>query len=564
MVSKELAASAGDLRGAISARGAELLVDLALLVGAAALFSLSFPSPVSDRGWFPLAYISLVPLFVLIRRSRWSTVWLYGALYGFTTYSLFNYWLLNFHPLAIFIVPVIYGVYFLVLLPVLKLADTLFPRYGYLLQLAVWIAYEYLRLQGFLGYAYGIIGYSQYLFTPLVRLSALTGVWGVSALVVFPSVFLAAGLGGAGGVREAVERLGGFLRAHRVAGFVYLGLFALALGFGVTSRVDYGGARSWRVAMVQQNIDPWRGGIEAYRDSLDALVRQSNAALAEDPDIVVWSETSFVPAVEYHTRYRPDPEVFALVEELRAYLQLQRIPFVIGNSDAVLSRNLDGELERIDHNAVLLYEDGEFRRVYRKLHLVPFTEHFPYERTFPWLHRLLVENETTFWEAGTEYTIFESDGVEFATPICFEDTFGYLSREFVRRGADLIVNLTNDGWSYSVPAQMQHMAMAVFRATENRRTVIRSTNSGMTTVIDPNGRIVGMLEPFTESYMVEDVPIYSERTSVYTRFGNWAAWLALVVSVAGIGVGAGRAVIIRLTGRSRSERINGKGTSHGR
>jgi apolipoprotein N-acyltransferase len=559
MVAQELAASGGDLRATASTRIVELLVDLALIVGGAALYSFSFPSLVSDWGWYPLAYVSLIPVFVIVRRSRWSTIWLYGALYGFLTYSLLNYWLLNFHPLAIFIVPVIYGVYFLLLFPVLKLADTLFPRYGYLLQLAIWIAYEYLRLQGFLGYAYGIAGYSQYLFTPLVGLSALTGVWGVSALVVFPSAFLAAGLSGGGGARETLRRLGAFVVRHRIVGFVYLGLFALALGYGLAARVDYSGARSWRVAMVQQNIDPWRGGIEAYRDSLDALVRQSNAALAENPDIVVWSETSFVPAIEYHGRYRPDPEVYNLVGELTAYLALQEVPFVIGNSDAVLSRNLDGELERIDHNAVLLHENGEFRRVYRKLHLVPFTEHFPYERTLPWLHRLLVENETTFWEAGTEYTIFETDGVEFATPICFEDTFGYLSREFVRRGADLIVNLTNDGWSYSVAAQMQHMAMAVFRASENRRTVIRSTNSGMTAVIDPNGRIQGLLAPFTEAYMVRDVPIYTGRTTLYTRLGNWAAWLALLLSVSGLGWG-----IIRLTVAGGSERIEGKGASHGR
>lgn len=558
MVAKELAASRGSLQSTISTRSAELLTDLALIVASAALFSFAFPSLVSDWGWFPLAYIALVPLFMVVRRSRWSTVWLYGALYGFVTYSLLNYWLLNFHPLAIFIVPVIYAVYFLLLFPLLKLADTLFPRYGYLLQIAIWIAYEYLRLQGFLGYAYGIIGYSQYLFTPLVRLSALTGVWGVSLLVVFPSAFIAAGM------KQGPRRFGVFLRTHRVDAAVYIALFAVALGYGFASRVDYSDARSWRVAMVQQNIDPWRGGLEAYRDSLTALIRQSNAALEDDPDVVVWSETSFVPAIGFHTRYRQDPEVYQLVDELRAYLGVQAVPFVIGNSDAVLSRNLDGELERVDHNAVLLHDNGEFRRVYRKLHLVPFTEHFPYERSFPRLHRLLVENDTTFWAAGQEYTIFESDGVKFATPICFEDTFGYLSREFVRRGAEVIVNLTNDGWSYSVPAQMQHMAMAVFRATENQRSVIRSTNSGMTTVIDPNGRMQGILEPFTEGYMVRDVPVYTAGTTLYTRWGDWAAWAAVVLSVLALGWGIIRWGMIRLTADGRSETIRKKGASDGR
>ncbi|MFO8063465.1 MAG: apolipoprotein N-acyltransferase [Spirochaetota bacterium] len=528
MVAKELAeenAVLGKLRSGVTARTGEVLADLVLIFLSAALFSFAFPSIISEWGWFPLAYVSLVPLFIVVHRSRWSTIWLYGLLYGFLTYSLLNYWLLNFHPLAIFIVPVIYAVYFAVLFPLLKLAETLFPRYGYLLQVGIWVAYEYLRLQGFLGYAYGIIGYSQYMVSPLVRLSSITGVWGVSALVVFPSAFLAAGI-----VEGRLTEFSRFARAHRLEGIAYVAIVGVVLGYGWASRIDYSDARSWRVGAVQQNIDPWRGGIEAYRDSLAALVRQSDRALAANPDIVVWSETSFVPAIEYHTRYRPNAETFELVRELRTYLSLQRVPFVLGNSDARLSRNLDGSLERVDYNAVLLHEDQEFGQTYRKLHLVPFTEHFPYESSFPWLHRLLVENDTTFWEAGDDYTIFETDGVQFATPICFEDTFGYLSREFVRRGADVIINLTNDGWSRSVPAQMQHMAMAVFRAAENQRSVVRSTNSGMTSVIDPNGQIVELLDPFEEAFMIADVPIYSSSVTFYTRYGNWAAWVALIGS----------------------------------
>jgi apolipoprotein N-acyltransferase len=220
-----------------------------------------------------------------------------------------------------------------------------------------------------------------------------------------------------------------------------------------------------------------------------------------------------------------------LVRELTEYLAQRDVPFVIGNGDGELRRQPDGSLERVDYNAVLLHDDGEYRGVYRKIHLVPFTEHFPYEQAFPWLHRLLIENETTFWEAGEEYTVFEAAGVRFATPICFEDTFGYLSRNFVQEGAQVIVNLTNDSWSYSVPAAMQHMAMAVFRAVENRRSVVRSTNGGMTTVIDPNGRITAMLPAFTEDYLVEEVPVYTERRTLYTAAGDWLAWVFVIGSL---------------------------------
>ncbi|MFW5729241.1 MAG: apolipoprotein N-acyltransferase, partial [Spirochaetota bacterium] len=169
----------------------EALVQVGLVVLGAILYSLAYPSVISQWGWFPLAYFSLIPVFIVVRRTSWLGSFLIGALYGFITYSVLNYWLLNFHPLAIFIVPVIYAGYFLVVFPLLKLADTLFPRYGYVVQVLIWLAYEYLRLQGFLGYAYGISGYSQYLFVPLIAVSSFAGVWGVSFLVVLPNAFLA-------------------------------------------------------------------------------------------------------------------------------------------------------------------------------------------------------------------------------------------------------------------------------------------------------------------------------------------------------------------------------------
>lgn len=521
-------------------RVVSVLSNLGMLLLGAFAFALSFPSFISQWGWAPLAYISLVPLFIVVHRSNWASIWAYGLFYGFVTYSLFNFWLLNFHPLAIFIVPVIYAAYFCILFPLLKLADSLFPRYGYLLQLAMWIGYEYLRLQGYLGYAYGIIGYSQYSFVPLIQLADITGVWGVSLLVAFPSLLIGNAL------KHGTDRAVRFLREQRAAIVLYIGVFAAALVYGNVSQVDYDDAPRWNVVMVQQNVDPWVGGLEAYRTSLDRLIRQSDRALAAHPDTdaVVWSETSFVPSIRYHQRFRESRESYELVQRLLAYLEQQRLPFVIGNDDAEINRTPSGDLERVDYNAVLLHEDGEIQETYRKTHLVPFTEHFPYQRSLPWLHRMLVENNTTFWEKGSEYTVFEAAGVRFSTPICFEDTFGYLSREFVRNGAEVIVNMTNDSWAHSVASAMQHMSMAVFRSVENHRTVIRSTNGGMTTAIDPNGRILDILPAFTEDYLAVDVPVYTETETFYTKYGNWfpisVLAVALLVPIAAVAVRAVR------------------------
>jgi apolipoprotein N-acyltransferase len=269
------------------------------------------------------------------------------------------------------------------------------------------------------------------------------------------------------------------------------------------------------------------------------MIALSEKALdAHDPDVVVWSETAFVPGVDWHSRYRTDAERYALVQELRAYLEDKEVPFVIGNDDGQLADPLkppvlaDGSMNRVDYNAVLLYEEGELRQTYRKTHLVPFTENFPYKDTFPRFYQLLVDHDYHFWERGTEYTVFETKaGVRFSTPICFEDIFGYLNRRFVQEGADIIVNLTNDSWSGSVAAQMQHMAMAVFRAVELRRSVVRSANSGMTCTIDPDGRVTGILEPFVEDYFYGSVPVYTERSTLYYRWGNWFAGTMLILAL---------------------------------
>ncbi len=522
-------------------------IDLSLLVLSAALFSLSFPSFVSVWGWFPLAYIAIFPIFIVVRRNNWLGVMLLGFLYGYGAYALFNFWLSRFHPLAHIIVPVIYAVYFLVLFPLLKLTDRLFPRFGYLIQLLVWMAFEYLRTLGFLGYSYGIMGYSQYLFLPLIRISAITGVWGVTALVVFPSVYLGNALKDVSQVnlRGWLEAIRRFYSRHKISPMVYVALFCISIVYGLVQKTDFTDQRQWRVALIQPNVDPWHGGQKAYEESYAIHTRLSTEAIQTDsPDIVVWSETAFVPGIDWHTRYRTDQERYRLVKELREYLDEQPVPFVIGNDDGQLERyghppvNPDGTLNRLDYNAAILYIDGEIADTYRKLHLVPFTEGFPFEKSLPGIYNWLKAADTHFWQKGDTYTVFEADGVRFSTPICFEDTFGYLSRGFVERGAQVIVNMTNDSWSKSVAAEMQHMNMAVFRAVENKRTVIRASNGGITCTIEPDGHITGMLEPFVESYLVKDIPVYDGTTTLYTRWGDWlgigfavAAGISLIVGV---------------------------------
>ncbi|MDR1625838.1 MAG: apolipoprotein N-acyltransferase [Spirochaetia bacterium] len=543
---KGRAASAAGLPRPVFRGASGFFANLGILVLGGVVFSLAFPSPLSRDGWWPLAYVAAAPAFYVASRASWKTAPLYGALYGFVCYAIFNYWLLTFHPLAIFIVPMIYLGYFLVCFPFLRLAAFLFPRYGYAVQVLIWISYEILRTKGFAGYSYGIIGYSQYLFLPLLQIAEATGVWGVSFLVVFPSAYLAAALPEFRG--EGAPRIRAFFRRHRAEALAYAGLFALACVYGFFAPVGLEGTRAWKIALVQHNIDPWEGGVRAYRDNLNRLVALSQKALEENPDIVAWSETAFVPGIDWHTRYRRDQELYALVDELRRFLSVQTTPFVFGNDDGQLERDRYGATRRVDYNAAILFDKGRIAGTYRKIHLVPFTEHFPYERTFAFFYKMLKEANTHFWEKGTDYVVFEAAGVRFSTPICFEDSFGYISRRFVQEGAQVILNITNDSWSGSVASEMQHLQMSVLRAVENRRSVARATNGGMTAVIDPNGKILQMHEPFTEGYLLGKVPVYDGPATVYTRFGDWFAWLCLVLALGILAAG----LLARLAGNARA------------
>ena len=500
------------------------------------LFYLAFPNNFSHQGFGPIGFIALLPLMRTVNTTPLRRLCIYAPFIGFGTYALFNIWLINFHPLAIFIVPVVYAIWYLLLIPLLKLPTRVLGRYAWLGQVMIWLAYEYLRTQGFLGYPYGIIGYTQYLNIPIVNVASLTGIWGVSALVLMPQFFLAQEMRFP---KRTLPEIKKFILRFRPELIALSLVFLLAVVYGLLSQVNYDEAPRVKMALVQQNVDPWIGGTRAYRNSMEASIRQTRLALeaAPDTELVVWSETSFIPAIDFHSRYRTEVEKYEMVDELLAYIDSIGIPLLLGNGDGQLVLNEDGDYTRENYNAVYLYKGRNQNQIYRKIHLVPFSEYFPYKKQFPWLYQILLDRDTSFWEQGQEWTVFELEGLRelpslrFSTPICFEDSFGYLSRGFVQHGADIIINLTNDSWSKSVPAATQHAAMAVFRSVENRRSVVRSTNGGLTMVIDPNGRIISRNDPFTESFIITEVPIYTTSSGLYTTTGDLYAYIFLLLGV---------------------------------
>lgn len=510
-------------------------IALSLLVLSIILFALPQPNLLTVQGIPFLAYFALVPVFLLVRFVSWKTVWLCGIAYGVGAYCLFTYWLATFHPLGIFVISFMYGLYLMVAFPLLKAAASLFPKWGWLVQGVVWCAYDFVKTLGFSGFHYGVLAYSHWRWTPLIQIVDVVGIWGLDALITFTSAWFTAlivdayrnrAVEGCGCRFKALVRaLPAACRAHWISGCCWLVVFVGVLVYGFVSPVDYSQEPQVEVALIQQNSDPWVGGMTAYQRDLKTLMRLSEQALAQNPDVdfVVWPETAFVPRIAWHYQHRYERDKFQLVQELLQYLDKAPVPFVIGNDHGI-----DGVGNRIlDYNAVLLFKPGENTLppapdIYSKMKLVPFTEYFPFDKQFPKLYQMLLNGDTHMWEPGVEPVVFEVDGLRFSTPICFEDTFGFVGRRFVNAGAQAFVNLSNDAWSKSLACQYQHLSMAVFRSVENRVPAVRSTTTGQTCIIDPNGRILAMAEPFVETYLVGSIPVLDKtEKTVYTRLGDY-------------------------------------------
>lgn len=521
--------------------------EILLLVATALVYSFAFPGFLSNRGFGAIAFFALIPLFAVIRNTSWVAVPLYGFLFGFTFYTCFNYWLATFHPLAILIVPIIKGGEMVMLFPALKAADRWFKRYGFLVQSIIWVAYAYMSQTWFAGYPYGTISSAAYEFLPFIQIAEFSGIWGITFLMILPQTLLGRYVGDQlAGRRSAFMDL---VKSYRNVLISFGVILVAVFVFGFVRLAQWNNTQSdlvWRVATIQHSADSWKGGYETYKRNFNNLRTMSLQSLEGKPDMILWSETAFVPSVHWHTTYKTDEMTAALVDEFVAFGKSLPVPLLTGNPEGVLDDeskpplNPDGTWNRKDYNTVIMFENGQIKDTYRKQHLVPFTEHFPYEKEMPWLYNLLLANDYNWWEKGYDPVVFETDkGVRFSTPICFEDVFGYLAARFVRNGADVIVNMTNDSWSGAVSAEMQHLALAIFRSIENRKSTIRGTNSGITALILPSGHILDPMEPFTKGWKIYDVPVYVHHPdTIYTRHEDFLAIGAIYLSFALLATGA--------------------------
>ncbi len=476
------------------------------------------------------AWLALLPLLVALRDLRAAAAFRVGMAAGMCHALTLVYWvvptMVTYGNLPHFVaVPILcllaaylalYWGIFAALLP--RLGHT--PLRLWLVIPALWVALEYGRGHLLSGFPWALLGYSQVALLPLIQVSDILGIYGVS--------FLVAALNGA--FFLLLLQLSGHTWQGRVvtwraslpalAGTVTLCAIALIYGHARIASIDRhaAAADTVMVAALQGNIAQGEKWNPSLRNSaIEKYLRLSHqAATAHAPQLIVWPET----ATPFYLFTDPEP-----TRVLREGLAGLPAAFVIG-SPAVERRGHAG----VYFNSAYLLPSGggSAAQRYDKAHLVPFGEYVPLQRWLPFVGKIVAQ--VGDFAHGPMGATLAWGTYRLGIQICYEIIFPELARAQVAAGAGLLLNLTNDAWYGRSSAPYQHFAMAVARAVENRRALVRSANTGISGFVDPVGRVHATTSLFEEAVVAARLPLMIEE-SFYSRHGDLFAGGCLLVSL---------------------------------
>ncbi len=379
------------------------------------------------------------------------------------------------------------------------------------------VALEFMRGHLLTGFPWGFLGHSQYAFRPLIQMADMTGVYGISFVLMMINVVLFLIVLWRSGKRWQESPV-----SRKIAltwGGVAMGVVVTVLVYGQMRMVQIekrvATAPSVNVAVVQGNIPQAVKWDPAFQISTTKkYIQLSLQAAKGQPDLVVWPET----ATPFHMHHNK-----VLTGMVSRGVQKAGTPFVIGSP--YFTRQ-DNQVNYYN-SAFLVGPDGSIGQRYDKAHLVPFGEYVPLRRWLPFVGKLVAQ--VGDFVAGTPGQVLTWQDRRLAPLICYEAIFPALTRAAALNGADLLVNLTNDAWYGRSSAPYQHLSLCVFRAVESRRSFIRAANTGISGFIDPAGRIENPTGLFVEAVASQQVPALTHQ-SLYTRIGDVFAWLCLAAA----------------------------------
>ncbi len=487
-------------------------IGLSLLTG----ILLALALPPFKTGF--LAYGALIPFFLLLENKRGGEAFRWGYITGFFTAITTLFWigwvtapgLLG----VLLVWPLYIGLYAFLHTFLLARLENL----AYAIVPFIWVSIEYFQSLTELAFPWNYIGYTQSYYIPFIQYAAYTGVYGVSFWVVLLNVlFFIIWKNFSQRRRTAVAA---------IIAVVFLFIGPLVHGLSVISP-EKESEQKLKVSLIQGNRDPnakWDGNI--YEDNFRIYKELTQKALVEEPDLVIWPET----ALPFYLRSKP-----AFITRIHKLIDSSYTTLLTGTMDFVYFK--DGSYDHFN-SAMLIEPFNPSVQRYNKMKLVPFSERVPYKNYFPFNFL-----KTALWDLGIgdfgrgeEATIFsaqfrdsykrrgsgkDAPGNEYKTgvAICYESVFPNHVRKYVNAGANFIIIITNDAWFGKTPAPFQHTQIAVFRAVENRRSIARCANTGVSCFIDRYGRVRKATKIFTEAVATDTLVLNNDLT-FYTQYGN--------------------------------------------
>lgn len=482
--------------------------NLVAAAGSGLLLAAAFPRP----DLYPLAWVALVPLLLVMRHRPFASGFTAGAVFFATVLYWLNFVMTTygglqpvFSLLAYLFLIAYLAVYFgLATWVACRLKTVLKLPYLFTLP-PLWVALEYLRGVLFTGFPWAIIGYSQQNFSLAIQSSDVTGVYGVSLMLVVVNCAIA------GVIATPKSRL------------AWLGVAATIMisishfGYGVWREAQPLEQRSeqLRVALIQGNIDQaQKWAPDNRQSSIDRYRSLSVQALDDKPDLVIWPEAATPFFLQDNSE---------LAEQVRQLPQQLDASLLVGSP---AYRQLSADNYQYYNSAYLFASSGEELGRSDKVHLVPFGEYVPLGKVLAFIDKLVVG--VGDFSPG-EVRPLPLNGHLLGVLICYEAIFPQLAREYVQQGSGLLINLTNDAWFGRSSAPYQHLAMTRFRAIENRIWIARAANTGISALISPVGNVT-LAGPIFEPLQLSGSVGLGAEATFYTRFGDIFAYICLGTS----------------------------------
>ncbi len=473
---------------------------------------------------FPfLVFVTTIPLFIFSLERKIKRAVLKTYLFGITASLTQFYWIANVMVedvwllimLGLFLLTMFIATFFLLYGMLFRLSVKFCGRLYIIVYPAAWILIEYIRTLGDLSFPWEFPGNALSPLLPLVQIASVTGIYGLSFLVVLGNILI-------------WELLQAFYRRNPIQSPVrnlclFVGFLILITVGGFFRLNKYRHFDDHvRISLIQNNMDQahWENGI-SLDTSMTITEEMVFKAVRENPEMLVFPESAIFCYLERNRR--------RWMQVLR-WSEYVNVPFLLGTLHFERERETPYYKYRV-YNAVFFLDTGStaFEHYY-KIKLVPFSEALPFEGAFPILSRINL-GESDFSRGKKEIVFNIHDRIYPAPFICYEIIYPDFVRRRVKAGANMLVNVTNDGWFGHSTAAFQHAAMARMRSIENGVSLARCANSGISMLVDPVGRIIAKTKLYSRTVLTDAVT-YEKIPTVYTQAGDWIIGVSLLVILA--------------------------------